>query len=162
MASGDDALLHLSFGPNSNTDDIYMAKYDIIERLKQVTKIESQYFAIQSVTDLNVLGETYYQSTWNFTNNLKTRAKLLALKKMLDYDDGEQFKTLFNVWSEWNDFHVIDVSGLDGIAEQNGVLDLAIQPQWNIDNVLGLGVLQAKDGVTDSNRTFCPHSVCPN
>ena len=159
MSSGDDELLHLRFGPNMDENDIIMQQWDIVERLKQITRIESQYFEFWKTTELNVVGETYYQGTWNITNNLQTRANILSLKKMIDYDGGEQFKTTINILSDWNDFHVIDVSGLDSIYDQSGVLDLAIQSEWDIDNVLGLGRLQAKDAVTGNTRTFCPNSI---
>ena len=161
MSSGDDQSLHLSFGPNiMYGTDIQMYSWDITERLKQITTIESHWWEFWKYTELNVVGETYYQGTWNITNNMETRAKILALKKMIDYDDGEQFKTLFNIWSQGYDFHVIDVSGLDGIYDQSGVLDLAIQPEWNMHNVLGLGVLQMRDAITGSSRLFCPYEVC--
>ena len=123
--------------------------------------IQDHYFEFQGTTAMNIVGETYYRGTWNISTNLWTRAKLLSLKQMLDYDKGEQFKTLFNIWSQWNnEIYVIDVSGVDTIANQSGVLGLKMEPEWDMDNVLGLGMLYTMDGITNSIKTFCPYKVC--
>ena len=160
MSSGENQLLHLSFSPHISRNAIMYYSGEIIGYLRQISKIEDQYFEFAGTTEMNI-GVTYYQGTWNISNNLQTRAKLLSLKQILDYDGGEQFKTLFNIWSQWNnEIYVIDVSGLDTIYNQSGILGLTTQPEWDMDNVLGLGMLYTWDGITNSMKTFCPDKVC--
>ena len=161
MSAGEDQYLHLSFSPHIDQNTIMYYSGDIIQVLYEITRIDHQFFEYVSSTALSVVEETYYQGTWRIENNLQTRAKILSLKEMLDYDDGERFKTIFNIWLEWNnEIYVIDVSGLDSIVSQSGVLGLKIQPEWDIDNVLGFGVLHTMDPITGSMRMFCPNKVC--
>ena len=99
-------------------------------------------------------------SYWKIVNNQHTKAKMLALKKMLDFDSGGQFKTLFNSLTPSTDMHLIDVSGLDDIADQGDVLDLMVESWWDIDDVLGMGLLHTVDPTTMSTRMFCGNTVC--
>ena len=155
MSAGEGQYLHLSFTPDIDSNTIIYYSGDIIQVLYEITQIQQHYFEYVSSTTLSVVGETYYQGTWRIQNNQQTRAKILSLKKMLDYDAGEQFKTLFNIRL---DKYVIDVSGLDDISDQSGVLTLSIEPEWDMDDVLGLGVLHTT--VAGSKRMFCPDKAC--
>ena len=160
MSTGMDQYLYLSFTPYNDENMIAYSSNDIIDSLNGITKIDHHYFEFQGTITMNTMGVTYYRGTWKIQNNLQTRAKILSLRKMLDYDDGEQFKTIFNRLYQFNEIYVVDVSGLGSIAGQSGVLDLGIQPWWDMDNVLGLGWLHTMDRMTSSMRMFCPKNVC--
>ena len=104
-------------------------------------------------------GEDAFAVTWNIVNNLQTVSKILSLKKMLDYDLGEQFKTLFNTMIPNADLYIVSVDegSLSDIAQQPGAVG-QLSGLDESDEVLGYGPLYGT--ADDGNKyLFCNNVV---
>lgn len=162
---GSDQFLYLIFGPRAPIDFILEWKHSIFEALVIITKIEQDnwhYWGEVDQTDImSSMGESFVKIKWKIDNIDLTRAKILTLKKLLEYDQGEQFKTLFNSYTmEQNpDLYIISVheASLNGIQSESGVLG---QHSWlaAADEVLGHGALYTKTDTTEV-RLFCDNTV---
>ena len=145
-----------------------LAQYEssIIEVLERITKIEQSWWhqypgtpGAKSPTD-----DTYIEIACQMLNNEYTNAKIMSLQKMLRFDDGEQFKILFNGFMRnyHADVWLIDMWGMGvlagmGIDGQEDVLDLTMDPFYDKDELLGFGALYATG---TEQRFFCTNSVC--
>lgn len=158
--------IQLGFGPRAPAELITQWYTDIIQVLVTITKIEEENWVyLGADPQWTMTGESYVQATWQISTTLQTNAKLLALKKWLDYDNGEQFKTLFNtLMADRNpDVYIINYAGgLVDIADQQQVLDLKLYDWWSdVPAQLGWGALYV-EGVQGSVHTTSQGLFCDN
>ena len=131
-------------------------EWDIIQVLKSITKIDQHHWTQTAQPESkNMEGEDYWEFTYELANNWDTKARMLSFHKMLVFDGGEQFKTLFNTLMTIPHIYVIAASGLDTIADQANVLDLTTRTGWNMSDVLGMGMLHATNETTHTIQSFC-------
>lgn len=143
----------LGFAPDADEMDIVMMWSEgIYDTLEEITKIDREYWQFGWTNRTSIMGEDYYDLIMAIENNLHTKAKMRSLKKMIDYDNGEQFKTIFNAaMPSWmimmntgEKGYIINVWGLDDILDQDDVLELEWQSSWNeAPFVLGWGALRS-------------------
>ena len=162
-STGPDQFLYMNFGPRAPEDLIKQWEWDILHVLEAITKIDYSNWQYSGGMDqMSPSGEQSFEVAWKIWNNHQSKAKMLALKKMLDYDLGEQFKTLFNTLIEQynGDLYIVSVheGSLSGIQKQAGVLGQH-SGLSDADEVLGHGVLYALDE-SGTGQMFCNNMVC--
>ena len=158
VSTGPDESLITSFGPRAPEALIVQSQIEIIKVLSAITKIREEYWTYSGGTQMeSSTGELSFEVTWTIVNGYETKAKILALRKMLDFDLGEQFKTLFNdlIKEQNEDLYIISIheSSLAGIGKQANVLGQQTGLS-DADEVLGHGALYALDD-NGNARWFC-------
>ena len=156
------------FGPSVDLTYIQNHDFKIINVLSQISKINPQYLSYDdgyTIMETDVL-QNQVIAKFKIEINNKTIPKIASLKKLLDYDRTETFKTLFNELMVENGDSNIYMTRVDGeymrtIEKYAGYLDLEhIHDESKPRKALGGGVLFVMhSGIP---KTFCNDTVCLN
>ena len=161
-------IITFYFGPSADMPYIQMSvnQQKIKEALTQITKIDSwSYGEGSSVLEGNTF--TYQpRIQYEITVTDDTIPKLNSLVQLLEYDNTETFKTLFNELMENNgeyNIYMTQVEGYegwnDGVLEQYNYLKISpIFDETMYVQAVGGGVLYAEDAA--GFKTFCNDTVC--
>ena len=141
-------------------------EFKIIDVLSQISKINTQYLSYDdgyTMMETNVLQNQTIAKLKIETNN-ENIPKMVSMKKLLDYDRTETFKTLFNELMVKNgDSNIyltrVDDGYMKNIKKHSRYLDLqTIYDESQSNQALGGGVLFVMDpGIP---KTFCNDTVC--
>lgn len=141
----------------------------VITILERTTKIDATYWSYSNGWTLfeeAINGVMHYEHALEFeidTNDI-TVSKMDSLLKLLDYDNTETFKTIFNEWSVHYSlaFFMSKVECSFSIGQQGFLIQESIFDESSMIQALGGGVLytiQYGDEI-DRPRTFCNDTVC--
>ena len=154
------------FGPSA--DLWYLQAYEMytIGVLANITKIDSLYWSYHD-SDSNIEEATgEYQTSVDFEidSNDETLSKMVSLLELLEYDDTETFKTLFNGMMADIDSNIyitkVDASQIaNDSASWYGYLAQEGEFAEGSNMAVGHGVLYTMS-TSSTPQTFCNNTVC--